>query len=108
MFSLWVLVQHRRQALPFLAGAAAIAIPWFVVNIAAYGLLFPPYYSAGRISLHSDFLEAVLANLVSPARGILLLRPSSCWLWPESSSDSDGSSSVALTSLWRPRWWCTC
>lgn len=75
VFSLWVLVQHRRQAFAFLAGAATIAIPWFVVNIAAYGLLFPPYYSAGRISLHSDFLEAVLANLVSPARGVFLFSP---------------------------------
>lgn len=75
VFCLWVLAQHRRQTVAFLAGAATIAVPWFVVNMAAYGLLFPPYYSAGRISLHSDVVEAVLANLVSPARGIFVFSP---------------------------------
>lgn len=71
----WVLACYRRQALAFLGGATAVAAPWVAVNVATYGEVLPPYYSASRLRLHSDYLEAVAANIFSPARGLLVFAP---------------------------------
>ena len=75
VFSLWVLVRYRRHVGPFVVGATAVAVPWLIVNMVSYGVLIPPYHSAGRIGLHADYAEAVAANLVSPARGVLVFSP---------------------------------
>ncbi len=40
-----------------------------------YESLLPPYYTGSRLSFHDDFFEAVAANLVSPARGLLVFTP---------------------------------
>ena len=71
----WVLACHRRQAFAFMGGAIAVAAPWVAVNVASYGEALPPYYSASRVSLHPDYLEAILANIFSPARGLLVFAP---------------------------------
>ena len=76
LFGLWLVVRHRRGVLPFVAGAAAVAIPWFAVNAASFGSPLPYYSSPGeRLAWHPVFGEAAAANLVSPARGLLLFSP---------------------------------
>lgn len=74
-FSLWALCCHRRRLLAYGAGAAAVLIPFGAVNLRAWGTLLPPYYSGDRLGGNSHLLEALLGNLVSPARGLLLFSP---------------------------------
>lgn len=74
-FSLWVLFCHRRRFLAYALGAAAVLVPFAVVNIRAWGSLLPPYYSGDRLGGNRDLLEALAGNLVSPARGLLVFSP---------------------------------
>lgn len=71
----WLAVRHRRLVLPFAIGAGTVAAAWVTVNLATYGVVLPPYHSARRLALHDRFAEAVAANLVSPARGLLVFSP---------------------------------
>ncbi|MGH9222387.1 MAG: hypothetical protein ACRD2W_00970 [Acidimicrobiales bacterium] len=78
LFGIWLLVRHRhrRRLVPFLGGALAVAGPWFVVNAASFGTPLPYYSSPGeRLFWHESFGEAAAANLVSPARGLLIFSP---------------------------------
>lgn len=74
-FSLWVLVCHRRRVWAYAAGAAAVMIPFTLVNLRAWGSVLPPYYSGNRLGGTSSPLEALAGNLVSPARGLLVFSP---------------------------------
>lgn len=74
-FSLWVLFCHRRRLLAYTVGAAAVLVPFAVVNVRAWGSLLPPYYSGDRLGGNRDLLEALAGNLVSPARGLFLFSP---------------------------------
>jgi hypothetical protein len=69
-----VLVCHRRWFLRYLAWAAVIAVPWFVYNHATCGTLLPAYYLPGRLGT-TTFDEALLGNLISPARGLFVYSP---------------------------------
>ncbi len=74
-FSALVAFRHRRWLATYLVSVLSVLAVFVAVNVAAYGRLLPPYFSAGRISLHPAYLEALAANLVSPARGILVFSP---------------------------------
>ncbi len=74
-FVLLVVLRHRRWVAFYIVGVLSVLAPFVAVNLATYGRLLPPYFSAARISLHGDYLEALAANLVSPARGILIFSP---------------------------------
>lgn len=74
-FSLLVVLRHRRWLLAYLGGLLGVLAVFAAVNLLSYGRLLPPYYSAGRISLHPAYREALAANLVSPARGLLVFSP---------------------------------
>lgn len=62
---------------PVLAGvgAALVMVPFFMVNAGVFGAMLPTSYSANRLALHDHYLEALAANLVSPARGVLISVP---------------------------------
>ncbi|HEX2254516.1 MAG TPA: hypothetical protein VHQ65_14700 [Thermoanaerobaculia bacterium] len=74
-FGAAVAVRHPRRLPLWLALAAAVLAPFVLWSRAAFGTWLPPYYGAGRLTLHADFAEALLANLVSPARGLLIYAP---------------------------------
>jgi hypothetical protein len=74
-FGLLVVSRHRDRVVPFLGGLLAVLLAFVAVNVASFGRVLPPYFAAGRISLHPDYLMALAANLVSPARGLLLFSP---------------------------------
>ena len=71
-FGLWFALRHRHLLARYVAGGAIVAVPWFVVNVASYGTLLPPYYASDRVGMRSDVLEAMAANLVSPNRGLFV------------------------------------
>jgi hypothetical protein len=74
-FSALVAVRHRRFLGAYLSGMSGVLALFAAVNVASYGRPLPPYFSAGRISLHPAYLEALAANLFSPARGLLVFCP---------------------------------
>lgn len=74
-FSLLVLLYYRTYFWRYLGWALLVAVPFILVNISTYHALLPPYYSPGRISLTASFFEALLGNLISPARGLLVFSP---------------------------------
>ena len=69
------LVMGRRPALTYAAGAAGAFTAGVLANLALVGVAVPKYYAAGRIGWHREFVEAFLANLVSPSRGLLFTLP---------------------------------
>ena len=74
-FTAFVVFGLRKYVRRFFVGAFAVAMPWTLVNITAYGTVLPDYYRAGKVGLHEEFGRALATNLVSPARGLLLFSP---------------------------------
>lgn len=70
-----VLAVARPSWWRYLAGAAAVAVPWCVVTLATYGAVLQPYGDVNRLGLHDAFGEALAANLVSPGRGLFVFSP---------------------------------
>lgn len=57
------------------AGGAAVMIPFVIVNLSVFGSVLPPYYEGSRLAIRDSFTDALAANLVSPARGLLIWSP---------------------------------
>lgn len=75
LFIFYVLIEHRRETFSFLCGAAIIAIPYLLYNQSIYDAWFPPYSAAARVEGWGSFSTALPANLISPARGVLIFSP---------------------------------
>lgn len=75
LIALWAAFQPRFPRSAFGIGVSAIAIPWFTVTWLSYGQPFQEYTSASRLAIHAAFPEALAANLISPARGLLVFSP---------------------------------
>jgi hypothetical protein len=76
VLSMWVVLAHRRRLLPYLAGAAPVAVVFLVVNLVSYHALLPAYYDRGQgFAMTHTVLVALLGNLVSPSRGLLFFVP---------------------------------
>lgn len=75
VFSVWMLIWHRRRLGAYALGAVAVLGPFVAVNLRVWGSLLPPYYSGSRLGGNRDLLEALAGNLVSPSRGLLIFSP---------------------------------
>lgn len=75
VFGVWVLVKHRAHVTRYVVGAAAVAAVFVTANLLLYGQLLQPYFRASRLSLTPTVAQALLANLVSPSRGIFVFVP---------------------------------
>lgn len=75
LLTAYVLLQHRRHFLQYLLWSLPIAIPFIAFNLCVYHWPVPPYYSPGRLGSNPHYFEALAANLVSPARGLLIYSP---------------------------------
>jgi hypothetical protein len=73
--TLFVLVQHRRYFLLYLAWGLVIAAPFLAFDLRVYHTLWSWYYLALPIGTNRAFLDAAAANLVSPARGLFFFSP---------------------------------
>ncbi len=71
----YVFIRHRRQSGFYLAGAAVIAAGFLAFNLNLYDSLLPPYFWPTRITSSTTLSEALVGNLVSPARGLLVYSP---------------------------------
>jgi hypothetical protein len=72
----WLAVKHRTRLAPFCVGGAVLGAAWLLVNVLTFRTVVSDYNSPGRrLVMHSRYLEAVAANLVSTARGLIVFSP---------------------------------
>lgn len=74
VFTVYVLLCHRRQFVRYMLLAAAVAIPFLAANLALYGNVLAPYFSDNHLGT-TTFGQALLGHMVSPARGVLTFSP---------------------------------
>lgn len=75
LFALWCLKRNWRILLSYVAGSSLVLTMWMTFNsINGLGPL-PSYSNTSRLSLHPGFREALVANLISPARGLFIFSP---------------------------------
>lgn len=70
-----ILARHPRRFAGWIAVSVAILVPFALWSHRTFDEWLPPYYGAGRLTLHPAFGSALLANLVSPARGLFVYAP---------------------------------
>ena len=75
IFSAYMVWHFRMRAILFMSGAAVVAIPFLLYNISVYESILPSYYEGSRLQFHTAFLEALIANLISPSRGLFFYTP---------------------------------
>jgi len=74
--TIWVLLCRRRETWEFVAGAAAVLVPFCISSVHLYSYIVPHYYQPGFFGGHNVYaLEALAGNLISPARGLLVYSP---------------------------------
>ncbi len=70
-----LLVRRPRLAVPAVAAVAATHAAVVVANLILLGTPLPPYFTASRVGWHPDLPEALAANVISPARGLVVFSP---------------------------------
>ena len=75
ILGLWVLFWHPRRVLHVVAGAIPPLAVLLAVDYVAYKQLLTPYYTQGQSFGFGTFGEALVGNLVSPGRGLLIYVP---------------------------------
>jgi len=72
------LVWRRRAVVTrWVIATLGIAVAGIAANVVLLGSPLPSYFSAGRIGPHPAIVRAVMDNVVSPSRGLLVFSP---WL----------------------------
>jgi hypothetical protein len=74
-FSLFVLLYYRRYFVRYLVWALPVAIPFMLLNLAVYHGILPNYYRWYSGFSLDTFFQALLGQLVSPSRGLLIFSP---------------------------------
>lgn len=72
--SIYLFIYHRRPFARYVVTGAAWLIAFLCYSWLHFGQLLPAYYRASRLQLDS-FWEALMGNLLSPARGLLVYLP---------------------------------
>jgi hypothetical protein len=73
--SLYVLLKYKKYFIKYFLWSLTIGLPFIIYNIFTFNNILPPYYSASRLSFSKTFLEALVGNLISPARGLFIFTP---------------------------------
>ncbi|TGL90243.1 hypothetical protein EHQ68_02070 [Leptospira congkakensis] len=76
VISLFVLFQFRNNRVKYCIAILASGLIFLGFNYLNFGELLPPYYSSSRLAFEwESFKVAILANLFSPNRGLLIWSP---------------------------------
>jgi len=75
VFSIYVLIRHREWFIRYASYGIAVAIPWVAYNLHEFSSVLPTYYRPTRVATSSTIGEAMLGNLMSPARGLFVYSP---------------------------------
>lgn len=92
MVGLWILWRHRAQTLRFVAGALPVCLLFAGLHLSIYKSIIPTYSRVTRLqepglSVGPHVPAALVGNLVSPSRGLLVYTPlvlfsaAGLWLW---------------------------
>ncbi len=73
--STYVFINHRGVVVKYLLIALPLALLFFAYNFSIYNAPFSNYFQPSRVFYASRFIEALLGNIVSPARGVLVYTP---------------------------------
>ncbi len=71
----WAGLGPRRRFAGFAVASAAVLAAFVLANRSIYGAVLPPYFRPQRIGASGTFLEALAADVISPARGLLVFSP---------------------------------
>lgn len=74
VITLYVLLVYRAYFVRYVLLGLLVALLFAGLNLAVYHSVLPPYFSAARLGA-ATFGEALLGNLVSPSRGVLIHSP---------------------------------
>ncbi len=75
VLTLYVAVRYRRYLLKYLLWAAVVAVPFLAFNFTIYHSPLSTYYLPQKVGSNPALLEALVANVVSPGRGLLVFSP---------------------------------
>jgi hypothetical protein len=75
VFTIWMVVAHRRYLQSHFAGLAVVLVPLALVNHHLYGNVLAPYYRPGAQGGNPHVLEALAGDLISPSRGLFVFSP---------------------------------
>ncbi len=75
LLTIFIFIQYRRFFLPYTLWALTVTVPFTAFNLSLYHSVLPPYYMAGRLFSNPAFFEALIGNLISPARGLFVFSP---------------------------------
>jgi len=75
VLTVYVLAHHRSHRLRYLLSMLPIAVGFLALNVAIFGSIVPSYFAPQRLASNPAFAEALLGNLISPARGLLIYSP---------------------------------
>jgi lipid-A-disaccharide synthase-like uncharacterized protein len=74
-FGIWAWTTGRSAFRRYALSAAAVAVAFAIVDQVLYGQVLQSYFRASRLALSGNAVEALLGNLVSPGRGLLVFVP---------------------------------
>jgi hypothetical protein len=71
---LWLWLYRKEYFWPFMAGCFIFGFLLIAMNLTFYGRILSPYSQIGRLG-SSVFFEALVGNIISPNRGLLVFMP---------------------------------
>lgn len=74
-FGIFILLSSREAFRVFVLSSLLIFVPFVACSYDFFQRIVPPYYNASRLKMGWFFPEAVLANLLSPNRGLFFFAP---------------------------------
>ncbi|MBN1306144.1 MAG: hypothetical protein JXA13_17025 [Anaerolineales bacterium] len=74
-FSLYLLVNHRKQLAAYGFGLCLPVVALVLNSLLTYQTLLPEYFQPQRLDTNKHFWEGLLANIVSPNRGLFIVSP---------------------------------
>ncbi len=74
LLSVYVMLFRTRAFVWLFAAGGTVAVVFVVTNLWIFGAILPPYFTS-RLYFGPNFPEALLGNLVSPARGVFVFCP---------------------------------
>ncbi len=74
-FTVYMFYAYRAFFVRYLLFALPFVVAFFWHSYGVYEAFLPPYYAPSRVGEGSSFLEAFAANIMSPARGLLVYSP---------------------------------
>lgn len=75
ILSAYVLLTYRSWFIRYVGWALVVGVPWLLFNISVYGSPLSPYYLGLSYGGETQFFNALMGNLFSPARGLLVYSP---------------------------------